>query len=835
MITPNEILSILLNLELRSNASKLKFIDEGFDDGLDEDFLIESISVLNELSIRNDELSKKQLIGISSLLWTYRNPSWSGLKDYLILFLSRAGFGPTSVMADPEYSPLEKTYSFSESLINQFAVTLAHLKNEVIVGEKLFLLSDFQKEIWEAVDTNQLLGISAPTSAGKSFVILLKAIDLLIKKEGVVIYVVPTLSLVTQVLIDFRNALNEFGLLDYPLESTFSGSFMPDNAIYVLTQEKAISAFSQKNIPFQNIRLLIIDEIQNVERVADSDDQRSKVLFDLMIELRNTSNIDHIIISGPRIVNIDKLGTSIFGINSEKKETDASPVFNLTYSISKKRSKFYLQVHSELLENSCEVEITNKNQIQGYGNVLYNDKFLGYLSLLIDNFYSEESNLIFSPTSPTCSKIADYIADLKSEIDDSYLRELSNFIASTIHPEYGLVNTVKKGVAYHHGKLPSHVRLLVEDGIKNKSIKTVACTTTLLQGVNLPVQNIIIRNPNLFIRDIEGSVKLSNYELANLRGRAGRLLKDFIGRTYMLDESSFIDEEGKQLELFKDESKELSVGYSAKYKENREKIEFDLLNGIGKTASNEDYSFLTTYIRQVVFKYKNNSRIYLERVGINIDEPQLNTILQLLISLEVSEELCSRNRYWDPIDLNKLYLINDTIEIPTSASEENISYKLRKLVLFFKIEFPIYYEKYFGINEHEGSNKILSVCIMAENWLKEKSLFDIFSNQFYANSKQIEEAIGLIQNKISYGLPLLLKPLYDIKEPEGMFIRFVEMGAYTPLVRRFIELNIPRETAIYLNKNFSFQEIENKQALINQLREIKKDLSYWYKIQLNTI
>lgn len=52
-----------------------------------------------------------------------------------------------------------------------------------------------------------------------------------------------------------------------------------------------------------------------------------------------------------------------------------------------------------------------------------------------------------------------------------------------------------------------------------------------MQGVNLPAKNIIIRNPNLFVRKGESSAKLSPYEFANLRGRAGRLLTDFVGRT----------------------------------------------------------------------------------------------------------------------------------------------------------------------------------------------------------------------------------------------------------------------------------------------------------------
>jgi superfamily II DNA/RNA helicase len=830
-----DILIKLLHLELVTNGKRLKFIDGYSDEQIDEEFLTEAISALNELSLKTDELSKKQLIAICALLWTYRKMEWDGLKNYLILFLSRAGFGPSSIMIDSEYSFADKQFSFGENLMNQFAVTVAQVKNEIKVGNSIYLLSDFQKDIWESIEKNSLIGISAPTSAGKSFLILLKAIDLIQKKSGVVVYVVPTLSLVSQVTSDFRKLLNDFGLAHYSLETTYNNSSATSNSIYILTQEKAIAAFSQSENPFGNLRLLVIDEIQNVEKVADSDDQRSKVLYDLMIELRNSSQIEHIIISGPRIIKIDELGTSVFGINSEKKETDASPVLNLTYSVSKKKEDYYFNVHSDLLEKSLQIKISNKDSIQGYGKVLYNDNYFDYLSSFLNSFGKEESTLIFSPTSITCNKMASHIAKNIVEKDERYLNELAEFISTTVHPMFTLVDTIRKGVAYHHGKLPFHIRVLIEDGIRKKNIKTIICTTTLLQGVNLPVQNIIIRNPNLFIAKKETSSKLSNYEIANLRGRAGRLLKDFIGRTYILDELSFQESTTKQLDLFKDASKELQVGYGKKYQTHKDKIKKDLSSNVGSTKENQDYSFLTTYLRQTVLRYGLFSQIYLGRVGIDLSDTEMNTIFKSLSKLEIGKAICAKNRYWDPIDLNSLYQKRNLFNLPTSPSEFQISYQLKDILTSIRKEFPIYYAKYFGVPDVTGKEILLQKCILAANWLKEKSLAEIFSERFYDSSEKIDDTINFVQNKISYGLPLLLKPLYDIKEPEGMFTRFIELGAYKPLTRKLIELSIPRETAIFLSNNFEFHNIDNKQELLNQLKVIRNNLSYWYRVQLSTI
>jgi hypothetical protein len=123
-----------------------------------------------------------------------------------------------------------------------------------------------------------------------------------------------------------------------------------------------------------------------------------------------------------------------------------------------------------------------------------------------------------------------------------------------------------------------------------------------------------------------------------------------------------------------------------------------------------------------------------------------------------------------------------------------------------------------------------------EEAIKERPLFDILSDPYYDdNTEATDDAISFLEGKISYGLALLSKPLYDIKAPDSVFPRFIEMGAHRPETRRLIELNIPRETAIYLTENYGFTDIENKQQLIRQIRNIRTQLPYWYKIQLNTL
>jgi hypothetical protein len=836
-VDKKEIITTLLEIDLRSNAQKLGFI-KNYSFEMDQDFIMKSVKVLDELSEKNDEESKRSLIAISALLWTYGGGQWSGLKNYLMLFLSRAGFGPSSIMLDKDYKNNNNSFSSTESLINQFAITLNQLKYEVFVKESSYLLTGFQKEVWDEIDLNKLVGISAPTSAGKSFVILLKAIDLLSRKSGNIIYVVPTLTLVSQVAHDFREALREFALDEYSIETTFNIEKKGGKRIYVLTQEKAIAAFSQSAVPFSEIRLLVIDEIQNVERVADSNDQRAKILYDLMIELKNTATVGHIIISGPRIEGIDGLGKEIFGIDGKKSEVKSSPVMSLTYSISKKKTDYYFNLYSDSISNKLNLKIEDIEKIKGYGGKQYNAEYLNFLSDFVECIGKDQSNIIFSPTTRVCRQIAEKLGDNSKVENDDYLNELSKYLAESVHPEFALSKTVKKGVGYHHGRLPQHVRIVLEDGIRKRHIKNIVCTTTLLQGVNLPVQNIIVRSPNLFVRTQSGkeNARLTNYEMANLRGRAGRLLKDFIGRTYVVDEASFsLNVDSAQGNLFENETKSLKVGYKERFDEFEKKIKDDLESNVGQEINNEEYSYLTTYIRQSAFRYGTKAAFHLKNVGIVLPEEYLLDIQKEIEKSKISKELCALNRYWDPFDLAKIEKESLKVQIPTSITEQGLSYKLKAIAEFFREKLPVYYNRYFKIVEVPGRNILLSKCILAERWLKEKSMRDILSDSFYSDTEKVEDAISALQNNISFGLPMLIKPLYDIRARGSMFPRFIEMGSYKPITRRLIELNIPRETAIFLESNFSFNDDSETNSLVRQLREITPKLSIWHRVQLESI
>jgi hypothetical protein len=89
-------------------------------------------------------------------------------------------------------------------------------------------------------------------------------------------------------------------------------------------------------------------------------------------------------------------------------------------------------------------------------------------------------------------------------------------------------------VAFHHGKMPQEVRDRIEQCFADPASKLqfIVCTSTLLEGVNLPAKNIFVLN------DKHGPANFNKLDFENLAGRAGRLTYDFSGNVVCVRHTS---------------------------------------------------------------------------------------------------------------------------------------------------------------------------------------------------------------------------------------------------------------------------------------------------------
>jgi len=74
----------------------------------------------------------------------------------------------------------------------------------------------------------------------------------------------------------------------------------------------------------------------------------------------------------------------------------------------------------------------------------------------------------------------------------------------------------KLGIYTHHSNTPHGIRLALEFGMQRGLISFIACTSTLAQGVNLPIRYLIVQGVN------QGAGRVKVRDFQNLIGRAGR-------------------------------------------------------------------------------------------------------------------------------------------------------------------------------------------------------------------------------------------------------------------------------------------------------------------------
>lgn len=841
----SELIKRWLLLDYEYMAHKLGFSCSNIQ--VDRELILDTIRYLDSETTMQDDPDQSTVITILALMWEHVDKAEYDLKQFMLKMLSRIGYPTSAIVTDNGYNPNLGQFSSIQSVLDRITLTLQQSQYEVSVGDNTFLLTAFQKQLWEALDNQSILGISAPTSAGKSFAILLKTVNRMLSEPLDIIYIIPTLSLLNQVSEDYNKMLKQCGVNDYFITNSLAvDESKSAHTVYVWTQEKAISALSSDRLnKIQKKTLLIVDEIQNIERMSDEDDVRAKILFDTLQELRYLENINQIVIAGPRIDGISELGNVLFGQKALEINTRCSPVLNLTYSIRKLKRGFSLKQYCGIVDSVYEQRIEKTAGLSNYAGKRITPEFISSLSSIVERL-GDCQNIIFSPTSTAARETALALAPKLCTRTIPEIKDLIEYYKQSVHKNYSLCSTLDRGVAYHHGKMPLHVRRTLERAMKEKYISDIVCTTTLMQGVNLPAQNVIIRNPHLYIQRRKGAAELTNYEMANLRGRAGRLLKDFIGRTIVLDENEFESTEGYEQEsLFADTRKDISAGYGECFEAHKEEI----LDAVESQATvNHDmnsFGHLVTYIRQAILRYGTSAKDRMSQTGVSLTREQVAAIILKLKELSVPQEVCLQNRYWDPFVLNDIYE-KYSGAVPNHPTDKNAKNQLSDVLKFLRDNestAPMY-ERYIPVQYRSGISRHI-LCDFCIKWASQEPLSKLLADPYYdgdEGAERIESTIRLLQEIISFNIPLLIKPIIEMRSKKSSILSCLQTGAYSQSIRRLIEIGVPRELAIELGHDSRFKKIkissnENDYdydvKIKRELESILPKLAYWRQVQLS--
>lgn len=108
------------------------------------------------------------------------------------------------------------------------------------------------------------------------------------------------------------------------------------------------------------------------------------------------------------------------------------------------------------------------------------------------------------------------LSNIKSLANEEELEKLKKHISEYYGEEHYYSQTCELGILPHSSNIPNGVKLAVEYALKKGHISCVVCTSTLAQGVNIPIKYLLITS----IRTGQEIIKARNFQ--NLIGRTAR-------------------------------------------------------------------------------------------------------------------------------------------------------------------------------------------------------------------------------------------------------------------------------------------------------------------------
>ncbi|MGN8342184.1 DEAD/DEAH box helicase [Pseudomonas sp. SMV71] len=499
----------------------------GFADGptLDEEVLrrlLQSATIFAQ----SEEAEWRQLayrISVGSLAYS---KTLAGIRGASRLILARLGNYPAMKFAfKGEAEPRTLTEGVFYEILGR------QLDNTVRIGERSAVLTDMQRTVWEALAAGSSLALSAPTSAGKSFVFLAYIERLKRTRPNAnLVYLVPSRALISQVAADLRSAsldkAFEVTTVPIPAASTVLGT-----PIYVLTPERLQVLFH--TAPELRFDVAIVDEAHLIGEGA-----RGVVLHSVLQDLQRRHPDMQFLFSSPQVREPAVFGTVVGRDTVKVVKTSDSPVAQNIILLNRRAGD---DKKIDMLLWRRDGEKTPLAEIDAAIPIYNSHDGLVYLSWALGN---ASQSLVYAAGPAACEDVAFKIKELSqdpavaevvtssgpSELSVQVRKDLTAFAKEAVHPSYVLAETVEGGVGFHYGRIPPLLRNAVESAFADGHLDYIVCTSTLLQGVNLPARNVFMQNPH---KGEENPI--DPVDFWNLAGRAGRLGKDFQGNVFLVD------------------------------------------------------------------------------------------------------------------------------------------------------------------------------------------------------------------------------------------------------------------------------------------------------------
>lgn len=697
--------------------------------------------------------------------------------------------------------------------------------------------TDAQYSVFEEMKKRNHYSFSGSTSFGKSFIF--EAFTKYIIKEhnrtDNLAFIVPTKALINQVGNRLKEIVDEFGYKVITTPVIPKVFLNQDNKyIFVFTAERLILYFMDKNNP--KIDYLFVDE---AHKLLSKKDTRTPLLYhSLVLAKRKSVNI---YFAAPNIPNAEVFLEMINNSTDESMSITESPVV---------QNRFFIDTVAD-----------QTFMISDYGEDIVFPKFgfkendiVSNLRIVLNTFSEDRQSIVYCNTVEKTIQTAINFATQLDKVNSQKIDELIKLIDEKVHHQYYLKKCLNKGVAYHFGGIPEEIKLRIENLYKHGLIKFLFCTSTLLEGVNLPAKNIFILSEKI------GDGRMSDIDFWNLAGRAGRLRKDISGNIFCVNlyNQNGYWKDSKDIKILrKKEIAEIKPQILSNTNEN-------LYKNIGNYLEQKDYSNkkLSAEQKKTIEMYGNillfhdsiNNDSVLKDRFIDSNKNSVSLLRKTRNSLIVPPEILATSIDINIANQNKI-AISGVSSLPTSTKREDCLEVLN-----------ILYEQYKWIETESGGrnpmirhkNQLKYYATLMESWINTKPLKVLIQrtiNYFYNNgderniyirqedgrlrpvkfdkenefhiNKLINDVVSDIENILRFKIKNYISNYQALLKNKGNlgasvvdWESYIEYGTTDNKTIEIQNLGFPRNIAIFLRNNYLKAFKKNKAGIFCSVDEI---------------
>jgi hypothetical protein len=385
-------------------------------------------------------------------------------------------------------------------------------------GEQI-AANPFQRDFWTSAAEHGWLSVSAPTSAGKSYIVK-RWFEQRAQQTDTFrgVYLVPTRALVDEVGRDLRRefAQQDVAVFVIPWDREI-GSHKKE--IFVLTQER-LHLLQERDAKFAG-ELLFVDEAQKF-----GDGARGVLLQHVLDEALRRRPDAQVLFASPSSVNPELL--------LQGAPACSKPDRVISEMVTVNQNLLWVNASAP---DSWTVELVTGGEPKRVGSVkpAVRPKRGQRLALIAAALGGvQPGNVVYVNGAADAEKTASQIAGaLQGKVDLAEhpgILALGELVTKTVHRDYKLNAVLANGVAFHYGNMPLILRAEIERLFREEVLLYLVCTSTLLEGVNLPCRSIFARGPT---RGANRPMTIPDFW--NLAGRAGRWGTEFRGNVVCVD------------------------------------------------------------------------------------------------------------------------------------------------------------------------------------------------------------------------------------------------------------------------------------------------------------